>query len=50
MYIKVSGQHGDNWIIKDGLKTGDKVIVDGIQKVMPNTPISIKMKNSDKSN
>jgi membrane fusion protein (multidrug efflux system) len=50
VYIKVSGQHGDNWIIKDGLKTGDKVIVDGIQKVMPNTPISIKMKNSDKSN
>ena len=50
VYIKVSGQHGDNWIIKDGLKTGDKVIVDGVQKVMPNTPISIKMKNSDKSN
>ena len=42
VYIKVSGQHGDNWIVKEGLKTGDKIIIDGIQKVIPGHAISIK--------
>lgn len=42
VYIKVSGQSGHNWIIKEGLKTGDKVITDGLQKVTPGQPITIK--------
>jgi len=42
VYIKVSGQHGDNWIVKEGLKAGDKIIVDGIQKVVPGQAVSIK--------
>lgn len=40
-YIKIGGQHGDSWIIKEGLKAGDRVIVDGIQKVKPNQPVTI---------
>lgn len=44
VYIKVNGQYGDNWIIKEGLKTGDKIVIDGIQKVTPNAPVTIKMK------
>ncbi len=47
VYIKVDGQSGDNWIVKDGLKTGDRIIVDGIQKVMPNAPIRIKEKSEN---
>lgn len=43
-YIKVQGQSGDNWIVKDGLKAGDKVIVDGILKVTPGTPVKIVSK------
>ena len=42
VYIKVSGQYEDNWIVKEGLNTGDKIIVDGIQKVVPGQAISIK--------
>jgi len=42
VYIKVDGQHGQNWIIKEGLKYGDKIIVNGIQKVIPNSPVTIK--------
>ena len=45
VYIKVAGQHGDNWIVKDGLKTGDKIIVDGIQKVVPGAKVSVKNKS-----
>lgn len=41
-YIKVGGQYGDNWIIKEGLKAGDKIITDGIQKVKPDSPVTIK--------
>lgn len=44
VYIKVSGQHGDNWIVKDGLKTGDKIVVDGVQKVIPGAKVTIKMR------
>lgn len=44
VYIKTSGQDGDNWIVKSGLKAGDKIITDGIQKVIPNSPVSIVTK------
>ena len=43
-YIKVQGQSGDNWIVKDGIKAGDRVIVDGILKVTPGTPVKIVSK------
>jgi membrane fusion protein (multidrug efflux system) len=31
--IKVGDQIGSSWVILDGLNPGDRVIVDGIQKV-----------------
>lgn len=43
-YIKTQGQSGDNWIVKDGLKHGDKVIVEGILKVTPGSPVIIVSK------
>lgn len=43
-YIKTQGQSGDNWIVKDGLKYGDKVIVEGILKVTPGSPVKIVTK------
>lgn len=43
-YIKTQGQSGDNWIVKDGLKYGDKVIVEGILKVTPGSPVKIVSK------
>jgi len=30
---------GDHWIIRSGLKAGDRVVVDGIQKVIPGRPV-----------
>ncbi|MDE6138260.1 MAG: efflux RND transporter periplasmic adaptor subunit [Candidatus Gastranaerophilales bacterium] len=50
-YIKVQGQSGDNWIVRDGLKAGAKVIVDGILKVTPGVPVNIVSKEEmDKLN
>ena len=43
-YIKVLGQSGNNWMVKSGLKKGDKVIVEGILKVMPGSPVEIVSK------
>lgn len=43
-YIKTQGQSGDNWIVKDGLKHGDKVIVEGILKVTPGSRVKIVSK------
>lgn len=40
-YIKVNGQSGDNWIVTKGVKAGDKIITDGLQKVTPGRPVIV---------
>lgn len=37
--IKVSRTVGDNWLVSEGLKTGDRVIVEGLQKARPGTVV-----------
>jgi membrane fusion protein (multidrug efflux system) len=37
--IKVTRTVGDNWLVSDGLKTGDRVILEGIQRARPGTPV-----------
>ncbi len=32
---------GNNWAVKSGLKTGDTIIVSGIQKVRPGMPVTV---------
>ena len=38
-HITVQGQTGDNWIVKEGLKPGDKIIIEGVTKVIPGAKI-----------
>lgn len=40
-YIKTKGQNGDFWIVEDGLKKGDRIVSDGLQKVTPGRPVTI---------
>jgi len=35
--LQLRGTSGDQWIVSDGLKDGDRVIVAGLQKVQPGT-------------
>lgn len=37
--IKLGGMAGTDWIVEAGLKSGDKVIVNGLQKVRPGMPV-----------
>jgi membrane fusion protein (multidrug efflux system) len=37
--VKVSRTVGDNWLVSDGLKTGDRVILEGLQKARPGSPV-----------
>ncbi|MGH8072711.1 MAG: efflux RND transporter periplasmic adaptor subunit [Lysobacter sp.] len=37
--VKVSRTVGDQWLVEDGLAAGDKVIVEGLQKVQPGAPV-----------
>ena len=37
--IKVGGSIGSDWIVLDGLKAGDQVIVEGFQKMRPGAPV-----------
>jgi membrane fusion protein, multidrug efflux system len=33
--LKADRSIGDQWLVTEGLNSGDKVIVEGLQKVMP---------------
>lgn len=37
--IKVAQTIGDSWLVSDGLKTGDRVILEGFQKARPGTVV-----------
>jgi membrane fusion protein, multidrug efflux system len=38
--VKVSRTIGDQWLVEDGLAAGDRVIVEGLQKVQPGMPVT----------
>lgn len=37
--VKVSRTIRDQWLVEDGLRAGDKVIVEGLQKIRPGAPV-----------
>jgi membrane fusion protein (multidrug efflux system) len=37
--IRVSRTVGDQWLVEEGLAAGDKVIVEGLQKIRPGAPV-----------
>jgi membrane fusion protein (multidrug efflux system) len=37
--VKVGGSQGSQWVILDGLKAGEQVVVDGFQKMQPGAPV-----------
>lgn len=37
--VKVAERYGSDWIILEGLKAGEKVVVEGIQKARPGVPV-----------
>jgi membrane fusion protein (multidrug efflux system) len=37
--IKVARTVGDNWLVSEGLKAGDRVILEGLQKARPGTAV-----------
>ncbi|MGY0196727.1 efflux RND transporter periplasmic adaptor subunit [Leptothrix sp. BB-4] len=38
--VKIGGANGQDWVVLDGLKAGEQVIVDGFQKMRPNSPVT----------
>lgn len=39
--VKLGELQGDKWIIREGLKAGDRVVVNGLQQVRPGAPVRI---------
>ncbi len=37
--VKLGALMNGMWVVTDGLKVGEKVIVDGLQKVQPGAPV-----------
>jgi len=47
--IKVGGMSGGDWIVNEGLKEGDKVIVNGLQKIKPGAVVKANLYTADAS-
>jgi membrane fusion protein (multidrug efflux system) len=47
--VKTEKAVGGNWLIKSGLKAGDKLIVDGLQKIGPGMPVTPVDVNAEKA-
>jgi membrane fusion protein (multidrug efflux system) len=45
--VKVAEQVGTQWVITEGLQPGDKIVVEGIQKVKPGSPVIPQPYNPD---
>jgi membrane fusion protein (multidrug efflux system) len=41
--VNATERFGPNWVIESGLQTGDRVIVDGLQKARPGAPVTPKL-------
>jgi membrane fusion protein (multidrug efflux system) len=39
--VKVGEQLGDRWLVTEGLKSGDPVIVDGVMRIGPGAPVQV---------
>ena len=39
--VRVARTVGDKWLVQDGLKAGDKVIVQGLQKIRVGAPVTV---------
>lgn len=47
--VKTTASQGEKWIISEGLKAGDRVIVEGLQKIRPGMKVKpVEWKKSDK--
>ncbi len=45
--VVVSRSIGDKWLVESGLKAGDKVIVEGLQKIGPGMPVQATEKGAE---
>jgi membrane fusion protein, multidrug efflux system len=39
--VRVSQTVGDKWLVEDGLVAGDRVVVEGLQKIRPGAPVQV---------
>lgn len=47
--IELGSLQGSDWIVLDGLKAGERVIVDGLQKVRPGQPVTVTTADAAKT-
>lgn len=45
--VNVSSTVGDSWLVRDGLSPGDRVVVEGLQKISPGTTVEPTVVDAD---
>ena len=46
--VQVGAWSGDQWLVTDGLRGGEQVIVDGVMKIGPGAPVQVAEKPAEK--
>ena len=44
--VKATQSFGDQWVVTEGLSTGDRVIVEGLQRVKPGAPVQVQVQDA----
>ena len=44
-FIKISRAMGNSWLVSSGLSAGERVIIEGMQKVKPGASVSVILKD-----
>lgn len=45
--VRVSQAIGDQWLVEEGLAAGDRVIIEGLQKIQPGVPVQATEKGTE---
>lgn len=38
--LDVVQDHGNSWVVREGLKSGDRIVVEGLQRIAPGAPVT----------
>lgn len=47
--LEIAQDHGNQWVVTDGLATGDRIVVSGVQRIAPGAPVTPQERGAEGS-
>lgn len=45
--LQIAQDHGNQWVVTEGLATGDRIVVSGVQRIAPGAPVTPQERGAD---